>query len=92
MSIRPEIFADFDHARQGKITSADIEHEAHRYLRERFEGIQKRPEDAFTISTDKFGNEYPRGGEGILPHLYDDLENEVWPEHIEVEARDVARR
>jgi hypothetical protein len=25
--------------------------------------------DAFTISTDEFGNEYPRGGEGILPHL-----------------------
>src|ERR1700722_12156838 len=42
-----EIFADFDRARLQKITSADIEAEAQRYVRERFAEIRKNPGDAF---------------------------------------------
>ncbi len=65
-----EIFAAFERARLGRITSADIEQEAQRYLREQLQEILDRPSDTFTAQQDEFGGELPSGGE--LAHADDD--------------------
>ncbi len=87
-----EIHADFDRARLGKITSADIEHEAQIYLRERLATIQARPGGTFEVTKDEFGTELPVGGELALLELYQHAENEDWPGGIDREATGIAAR
>lgn len=87
-----EILTSFDRARQHKITSADIEHEAQQFLRERLAAIQKRPGNTFEESKDYFGRDIPAGGEIALLELYQLLEDEDWPDSIEREADKIARR
>jgi hypothetical protein len=57
LAVLDAIFESFDRVRAHGITSADIEHEAQRYLRERLEQIQKSPDNTFEMATDNFGNE-----------------------------------
>lgn len=86
------IMADFERARLGKITSADIEQEAQRYLRERLQEILDRPGDTFTPGQDELGNEYPCRAERELFELHQLQESGEWPAAIEQEADATARR
>lgn len=91
-AVLAEIFADFERARLGRITSADIEQGSQRYLRERLQEIQQRPGDTFTAQQDEFGGELPSGGESALFELYKLQEDEEWPAGIDQEADAIARR
>jgi hypothetical protein len=71
-----EIFESFDRARARRITSADIEHEAQRYLRERLEQIAEQPDDTFTMLTDASRNDLGLAGDGVLWILREEFEQE----------------
>jgi integrase len=86
------IFADFERARLGRITSADMEQESQRYLRERLQEILERPGDTFTPGQDEFGGELPPDGELALFELCKLAEDEDWPAGIDREADAIARR
>jgi len=51
LPVLAEIFESFERTRGRRITSADIEHKAQRYLRERLEQIQKSPDNTFEMAT-----------------------------------------
>lgn len=87
-----EIMADFERARRGALTAADIENEAQRYLRERLKRLQKAPEDAFTPLIDGEGNEQELAGEAALADLRDGLERDEWTRTVVMEAENIARR
>jgi integrase len=91
-SVLAEIFADFERARLSKITSADIEQEAQRYLRERLQEILNRPGDAYAPGQDELGNEYSCAAERELFELHQLQEDGEWPAAIEREADATARR
>jgi integrase len=80
-----EIFADFERARLGRLTSADIEDEAQRYLRERLEAIQTDPGDAFKDSDQGVLAEY------VLTDHYEALREGDWFGYKEM-AGAIARR
>ena len=88
-----EIFEGFKHAiGVRRITSADVEHEAQRYLRERLEHITKTPEDAFTVMTNSFGTNYKLGGDAALlvSTLCRELGNDDWSTIVLKEAEVIA--
>jgi hypothetical protein len=87
-----EILTGFERARQQNITSADIEHEAQRYLRERLSAIQKRPGNTYESIPDYMGREMPAYGELALMELRQLLEDEDWPIGIEREANKIGKR
>lgn len=86
-----EIFADFERARRQTLTSADIEHEAQRYLRERLESIQRQPDHVLALIVDEHGTELDRTGEAALGLLYEMLEGEDWPLNTCEEAERAGR-
>jgi len=77
-SVLADIFASFERARGQRITSADIEHEAQRYLRERLEQIANRTDDTFTMLTDANGADLELAGDSALATLREELEQEDW--------------
>jgi integrase len=87
-----EIYADFDRARRGAISSADIEHEAQRYLRERLGSLRDKPGDAFEVIADDEGISVGLEGQSVLWILQDALANEDWPDSVQQEAALIARR
>jgi hypothetical protein len=87
-----EILTGFERARQHKITSADIEHEAQRYLRERLAAIQKHPGQTFEGGKDYIDRELPTGGDLALLELRQLLEDEEWPVGVEREANKIGKR
>lgn len=87
-----QILAEFERARRGALTPADIENEAQRFLRERLEQIQTRPQDTFTLLTDGEGNEQGLAGEAALADFREGLERDEWTRTVATEADDVARR
>lgn len=91
-AVLARIHADFDLARRGVITSADIEHEAQRYLRKRLDLIYKNPGDAFEIVSDDDGNDVGLEGQAALWHLQDSLANQDWPDTVRSEAITIQRR
>ena len=86
------IFADFQRARLGSITSADMEQEAQRYLRERLTRIEAEPGDAFESVDNDDGNEVGLVGQSALWTLQDALSEQDWPPIVRKEAEEVARR
>ena len=90
-AVLANIFEGFERARRHRITSADIEYEAQRYLSERLEHITKTPEDAFTVMTDSFGNDYGLGGDAALLTLCRELGNDDWSTVVLKEAEVIAR-
>jgi integrase len=86
------IFADFERARLGSITSADIEQEAQRYLRERLARIEADPGDAFESVEDDEGTQTGLVGQSALWTLQDALTEQDWPPTVRKEAEEVARR
>jgi hypothetical protein len=91
-AVLAEIFEDFERAKRRMLTSADIEHEAQRYLRDWLESIQKRPGTIFETATDSDGDDLGPGGDGILWTLQEALDEENWPDNIEREAGEIVRR
>lgn len=90
-AVLAEIFESFERARRHRITSADIEHEAQRHLKEWLDFITKRPDDAFKVLQDGFGNELGLAGDDALLELSAALGNEDWPHTVLAEAESVAR-
>ena len=91
-SVLADIFASFERARGRRITSADIEHEAQRYLRERLEQIAKQKDDTLTMLTDAHGNDLELAGDSALTTLREELEEEVWSASAVQEADKIARQ
>jgi hypothetical protein len=87
-----DIFASFERARGRRITSADIEHEAQRHLRERLEQIAKQSDDTFTMLTDANGTELELAGDSVLATLREELEQEDWSASVVQEADKIARQ
>ena len=87
-----EIHAAFARARQDKITSADIEHEAQRYLRERITVLQKIPGDTFKHSVDSDGRDYGPGALPYLDELTEGLTEGLWEPRVAKAAADIAAR
>ena len=91
-SVLADIFAQFERARDRRITSADIECEAQRHLRERLEQISKRSDDTFTMLKDANGTELELAGDSVLATLREELEQEDWSASVVQEADSVARQ
>jgi len=87
-----EILEGFERARGRRITSADIEHEAQRFLRERLEQIAMRSDDTFTMLTDVNGNDLELAGDSVLATLREELEQEDWSSSAVREADKIARQ
>lgn len=87
-----QIFDSFERARRKAITSADIEQEAQRYLRERIATIRENPGDAFQEVTDDDGNEYGLGALPRLDELNEGLASGEWDALVEREADAIERR
>jgi integrase len=90
-SLLATIFADFERARRQTITSADIEHEAQRYLRERLDAISKQPDEVLAPLMDEFGNSSGLAGEAALVILHEALAEGDWPLDVSEEAIRIAR-
>jgi len=90
-AVLANIFEGFQRARQHRLTSADIEHEAQRYLRERLEFIVKKPDDAFTEMTDTLGNNLGLAGDAALLTMCQALGDQDWPVSVLTEATCVAK-
>lgn len=86
------ILDSFERARRKAITSADIEHEAQRYLREQLDAIQSNPGDNFEPITDDFGNVVGFGGKDALATLREALQEQDWTSNVREEAERVAQR
>lgn len=89
--ILTEIFADFDRARLQRITSADIEAEAQRYVRERIAELRVNPGDTFAHNADDDGHDYGPGALPYLDELAQGLADGEWEPRIKSEAASVAR-
>lgn len=94
-----EIFDSFEQARRKAdiaakkaMTSADIEHEAQRYLRERIAAIQAMPGDALEEVVDDAENEYGLAAYPRLSELSDGLKNEEWDFLVEREIEKIQNR
>lgn len=92
LPVLTEIFGSFERARGRRITSADIEHEAQRYLRQRIEHLGQRPGYTFTMLTDANGNELGLWGDNALAILLDELEQKDWSASVVEEADKLARQ
>ncbi|HEX4028094.1 MAG TPA: DUF6538 domain-containing protein, partial [Rhizomicrobium sp.] len=90
LSVLAEIFESFERARGHRITSADIEHEAQRHLRERLEQIAKQSDDTFTMLTDTSGNDLELAGDSVLATLREELEQEDWSASAVQESHKIA--
>lgn len=87
-----EIFADFEKARRGTLTSGDIEHEAQLFLQERFKALQKRSDEICTPAEDALGNEMQPLAERALFELYAMQQEEHWPPMVEQAAEKIAKQ
>lgn len=89
--ILTEIFASFDRARLQRITSADIEAEAQRYVNERIAELRANPGDTFAHDADESGQDYGPGALPYLDELAEGLADGEWEPRIRNEAARVAR-
>lgn len=87
-----QILDSFERARRKSITSADIEYEAQRYLREQLDAIQANPGDTFEPIIDDFGNVIGFGGRDTLAILREALQELEWTQNVREEAERVARQ
>ena len=87
-----QIFEEFERAKLGKITSADIEREAQRFAREQIELINKQPGTAFEPTIDDNDNNLGLGGDAALWVLREAQDSGDWPDSVMAEADDIARR
>jgi hypothetical protein len=76
LTVLAEIFESFERARGHRITSADIEHEAQRYLRERLEQIAEQSDDTFIMLTDANGDDLELAGDSVLTTLREELDQQ----------------
>ncbi len=91
-AVLAEIFADFDKARRGALTSGDIEHEAQLFLQERFKALRKRSDDICAPDEDALGNEMQPLAERALFELHAMQQEEDWPPLIEQTAENIAKQ
>ena len=92
LPVLAEIFDGFERARGHFITSADIEHEAQRHLRERLDQIATKSDDTFTMLTDAHGNDIELAGDSVLAILREELEQEDWSASAIQETDEVAKK
>ncbi len=86
-----EIFDAIERARHGGLTSAEIEAEAQRYLRENLETLRDRPGDAFEPVVLEDGSEHGPGGLAALGVLQDALQDQDWG-LVQKEAERILRK
>jgi hypothetical protein len=90
LTVLVKLFESFERVRGHRITSADIEHEAQRHLRDHLEQIANQSDDTFTMLTDTSGNDLELAGDSVLATLREELELEDWSASVVKEADKIA--